>query len=120
MREQVWFFRRHFPGFILLFRVGRYVELYGGDARTLRAQAGLKLLEYHRGLRHSVGFPVRMIGYMRRSLLLKGHKTALVAEGDLGGRVKRRYVAELAVPVVVLQARCQPHMWETKDVPVEN
>ena len=99
MREQVWFLRRHYPGFIILFKVGRYVELYGRDALLLRGQANLKLREYHRGLRHGVGFPLRMTKGVRNSLLMKGYGTALVAEGDLGGRVKTRYVAELAVMV---------------------
>ncbi len=96
MREQVWFFRRHYPGFILLFRVGRYVELYGKDARILREYAHLKLVKQHRGLRDSVGFPVSMTRGIRRKLLMRGHRTALVAQGVTGGRVRRRYVAELA------------------------
>ena len=99
MREQVWFFRRHYPGVILLFKVGRYIELYGGDAKILRGQANLKLREYRRGLRHGVGFPLHMAAGMRRNLLAKGYKTALVTEGETGGRVKRRHVVELAVVV---------------------
>jgi len=96
MREQVWFFRRHFPEYMLLFRVGRYVELYGKDARTLREHAPLKLLKYHRGLRDAVGFPAYRTKGIRRNLLLRGYRTAFVAEGITGGRVRRRYVAQLA------------------------
>ena len=99
MREQVWFFRRHYPGFILLFKVGRYIELYGRDAKILRGQANLKLREYRRGLRHGVGFPLGMTKGMRNNLLLKGYRTALVMEGETGGRVKRRYVSELTMTV---------------------
>ena len=99
MREQVWFFRRHYPGFILMFKVGRYIELYGRDAKILRGHANLKMREYHRGLRLGVGFPLRMTKGMRQNLLMKGYKTALVWEGQTGGRVRRRYMSELSMMV---------------------
>ena len=111
MRAQVWFFRRHFPGFILMFKVGRYVELYGRDALLLKGNANLKLREYQRGLRHGVGFPLRMTTGMRRNLLLKGYKTALFAEDEIGGRVKKRYVSELAV---MMDVRRKPYLEERR------
>jgi len=107
MREQVWFFWRHYPGFILLFKVGRYIELYGGDAKILRGQANLKLRKYRRGLRYGIGFPLRMTKGMRKNLLLKGYKTALVMEGKTGDRVKRRYVSELTMMVKAKGGECK-------------
>jgi len=96
MRAQVGFFRRQFPGFVLFFRVGRYVELYGRDARLVSGMARLKWMDRHRGVGPAVGFPLRMVSGMRRNLLAKGYRTAMIAEGEVGGAVKRRYVQELA------------------------
>ena len=59
----------------------------------------MKLMEYRRGLRYGVGFPLRMTKGIRQNLLLKGYKTALVTEGETGGWVKRRYVSELTMTV---------------------
>jgi retron-type reverse transcriptase len=96
MRAQVGFFRRQYPGFVLFFRVGRYVELYGRDGRLVSGMARLKWMERHRGVGPAVGFPLKMASGMRRNLLAKGYRTAMIAEGEVGGAVKRRYVQELA------------------------
>lgn len=72
------------------------MELYGRDARLVSGMARLKWMDHHRGVGPAVGFPLRMAGGMRRNLLAKGYRTAMIAEGEVGGAVKRRYVQELA------------------------
>ncbi|MBN1277276.1 MAG: hypothetical protein JXA35_07260 [Deltaproteobacteria bacterium] len=99
MRAQVRFFCSNLPGFVCFFKVGKYAEVYDTDAIILQKIISLKPLLGHRGMSYAAGFPLHMLGGIRKRLLIKGFKTAVLAEGETGGRVKARYAFDLAVRV---------------------
>ncbi|MHB8808738.1 MAG: MutS N-terminal domain-containing protein [Desulfobulbaceae bacterium] len=94
LRGQVRFFRSRLPEVILLFRVGRYVELYDEDAGTVAGLAGLKVRK-GRGMRSVAGAPARMLERLRDRLLAAGYDVAVIDEGGPGRYVRERYVREI-------------------------
>ena len=98
MRSQVAFFRRGYPGRVLLFQVGRFVEVYGADAFFLHWMRGFALRSWRRGMPVSLGFPAHMAPGIRNRILAAGRKTVKIAEGPLVGAIRQRYARELMWP----------------------
>jgi len=88
--QQYRHYRRCFPGDVLFFQVGRFVEFYQPDDALLACQLGLLPLAKNRR-RARFGFPAAQMGKHMRRLLGAGRSIVIVAEtGRRLDRVKER------------------------------
>ena len=89
VRRQYTYFRLRFPGDVILFQVGSYIEFYRRDDAETAALLGLTpLTKTRRGARW--GFPLRLLdGYLAR-LRAANRSVALITELAAWGAVKER------------------------------
>ena len=94
-RLQVRFFSSEFQDHILLFHVGKYVEVFEDDALLLNRIYGFNVKTGFRKMKHAVGLPIRMKKWFIRKTLFLGHNIVLIEEGDMGRYIRDRYVSEI-------------------------
>ena len=95
LKVQLLFYRARLEQYALLFQVGGFVELYGGDAFLAEEHLGCRVRHGFRGMENVAGFPKRMTGKVIGKLVSMGYNTALIVEGGEGKHVKNRYVREI-------------------------
>jgi DNA mismatch repair ATPase MutS len=88
--RQYRYFRRRYPGDVLFFQVGRFMEFYQpGDVLIARELGLTGMAANRRGARY--GFPVAQAGRHLLTLLRAGHAVTLICEtGRLLDGVKER------------------------------
>ncbi|MEI6128186.1 MAG: hypothetical protein WCQ99_16685 [Pseudomonadota bacterium] len=95
LKVQNLFYRARLKGYVLLFQVGGFIELYGPDAALAGKHFGCRVRPGFRGMDAVAGFPKAMAGKVINRLIALGCNTAFIAQGDDGRHVKNRYVREL-------------------------
>ncbi len=79
VREQYRYFRRRFPGAVLFFQVGRFMECYDIDVPDWVQWLGLRRMKRNRrGARY--GFPVSQVEQHLRTLIGRGRDVLLIRE----------------------------------------
>jgi RNA-directed DNA polymerase len=78
--NQLAWFRRRWPGHLVLMQVGRFVEAYGRDAAWCRAVFGLSALKPRFGRTGRVGVPVGMANTLAERVAARGRNVLLVRQ----------------------------------------
>lgn len=95
MRAQAGLFRYRLPKHILLFRVGKFFELYGDDALRMQSVLGVKLKTDFRRMPYAAEFPVQWEEKNIVRTIAAGFDLALISEGTMGRYVKQRFVSAI-------------------------
>ena len=95
LRAQCLFFRSRLRETILLFRIGRFLEVYDTDAVLIYKSFGLKKWENYRGMKVAAGFPEWLEKKFVHKFFSLRKDLAIVDEGMAGKFVKDRYVKEI-------------------------
>ena len=89
VRSQYAYFQRRFPGDVLLFQVGCYIEFYREDARKTAVLLGLERVgSNRRGVKW--GAPLELLDRCRTRLAEAGKSVVFIAEGLLWSNGKER------------------------------
>jgi RNA-directed DNA polymerase len=91
--------RRQFPGAVVLFQIGCYVEAFGRGARFLRRELGLREGRGRKGLGRGSGFRADRMESWRHRLAATGRRVVVFEQtGRVRGALAERRAVWLVVP----------------------
>ncbi|MGH7492774.1 MAG: reverse transcriptase domain-containing protein [bacterium] len=98
LKQQVYWLRRQFKGYLCLVQIGRYFEAFNSCAETLSRFLGLRLEKNWRGFACGCGFPRHLLPQML--VELKKHRLPVVVVRETGREV---YKAKERLPELIIE-----------------